>query len=266
MSNVRLNVSQSMGYENVDVKTISSREVAKMLDVSHAEILRKLDGRKNRKGIVTVLTQSQMAVSDYFIQSEYKDTSGKMNKEYLCTKLGCDFLANKFTGEKGIIFTARYVKRFEQMEQALKKQLDHEPLNDKREQLTEHPTVFHLFHYPATLKQMLSELETSTTYYDTLVPKKLYSVEEIANDYDIEVEIFNELLRSLGVQYERLGGWLLSPKHHGQGYTATCSRIVISVDGEPTIMPYMYWTTKGRLFLYEELKKIRLLPTVERHY
>lgn len=36
------------------------------------------------------------------------------------TKLGCDFLANKFTGEKGILFTARYVKRFHEMEEALK--------------------------------------------------------------------------------------------------------------------------------------------------
>ena len=30
--------------------------------------------------------------------------------------MGCDFLANKFTGEKGIIFTAKYVKRFNDME------------------------------------------------------------------------------------------------------------------------------------------------------
>lgn len=264
MGNVRLNVSQSMGYENVDVKTISSREVATMMEMTHDNLLKKISKHiENFNKIEDV----KINVFNYFIETTYKQTgNGKECKEYQVTKRGCEFLAHKTTGVKGDLFTVRYMERFEQMEQALKKQLDHEPLNEKREQLTVHPTVFHLFHYPATLKQMLSELETSTTYYDTLVPKKLYSVEEIANDYDIEVEIFNELLRSLGVQYERLGGWLLSPKHHGQGYTATCSRIVISVDGEPSIMPYMYWTTKGRLFLYEELKKIRLLPTVERHY
>ena len=58
-------------------------------------------------------------VSNYFIESSYKDKSGKENKCYLCTKLGCDFLANKFTGEKGILFTAKYVERFNEYEKRL---------------------------------------------------------------------------------------------------------------------------------------------------
>lgn len=62
------------------------------------------------------MTEGQMSVSDYFIPSSYKDSSGKENKCYQATKLGCDFLANKSTGEKGVIFTARYVKRFYVME------------------------------------------------------------------------------------------------------------------------------------------------------
>lgn len=36
--------------------------------------------------------------------------------------MGCEFLANKFIGEKGIIFTARYVKKFHEMEQAISQQ------------------------------------------------------------------------------------------------------------------------------------------------
>ena len=58
-------------------------------------------------------------VSDYFILSSYKDASGKENKCYFVTKLRCGFLANKFTGEKGVLFTAKYVKRFDEMEQEL---------------------------------------------------------------------------------------------------------------------------------------------------
>lgn len=54
------------------------------------------------------------------LYSLHIDASGKENKCYLVTKLGCDFLANKFTGEKGILFTAKYVKRFDEMEQAIK--------------------------------------------------------------------------------------------------------------------------------------------------
>ena len=69
-----------------------------------------------------------MGLSDYFIPSTYKDASGKENKCYEVTKMGCDFLANKSTGEKGVLFTARYVKRFNEME------------NQTRQiSLTEHP-------------------------------------------------------------------------------------------------------------------------------
>ena len=96
--------------------TITTLEVAEMMEVSHNDILRKLDGRKDRKGYITIMTESQMAVSDYFIPSAYQDASGKENKCYEVTKLGCDFLANKSTGEKGVLFTARYVKRFYEME------------------------------------------------------------------------------------------------------------------------------------------------------
>ncbi|MBO5304023.1 MAG: Rha family transcriptional regulator [Lachnospiraceae bacterium] len=93
--------------------TITTLEVAEMMEVPHNDILRKLDGRK---GYVEILTESQMAVSDYFIPSTYRDASGKENKCYEVTKLGCDFLANKSTGEKGVLFTARYVKRFYELE------------------------------------------------------------------------------------------------------------------------------------------------------
>ena len=39
--------------------------------------------------------------------------------------MGCEFLAHKFIGEKGIIFTAKYVKRFNEMEQVLKNKADY---------------------------------------------------------------------------------------------------------------------------------------------
>lgn len=101
-------------------KTISSVEVAEMMEVAHKRLLRKLEGGKDRKGYIQILTEAQMGLSDFFIPSTYQDSSGKENKCYMITKLGCDFLANKSTGEKGILFTARYVKRFAEMEEELK--------------------------------------------------------------------------------------------------------------------------------------------------
>lgn len=101
-----------------NIQTITTLEIAEMMEMQHYKVLEKLEGRKDgtQKGIIEVLTAHQMVASDYFILSTYRDTSGKENKCYEVTKLGCDFLANKFTGEKGILFTARYVKRFNELE------------------------------------------------------------------------------------------------------------------------------------------------------
>ena len=112
--------------ENLEknTKTISTIEVAQMMEVEHKLILRKLDGRESKgkriKGYIEILTENQMVPSDYFIPSIYKDASGKENKCYNVTKMGCEFLANKFTGEKGVIFTAKFVKRFHEMEEIIR--------------------------------------------------------------------------------------------------------------------------------------------------
>lgn len=98
---------------NSEVQTIDSREVAEMLEMRHADILRKVDQ------YVEVLLNAKLRSVDYFIEATYKDKSGKTNKSYLFTKMGCEFIANKFTGEKGILFTAKYVKRFNEMQQVI---------------------------------------------------------------------------------------------------------------------------------------------------
>lgn len=108
--------------------TITTLEVAEMMEVEHKRLLRKLEGDKERKGYIQILTEAQMGLSDFFIPSSYKDASGKENKCYEVTRMGCDFLANKSTGEKGVIFTARYVKRFQEMENRI-----------RQVPLTEHP-------------------------------------------------------------------------------------------------------------------------------
>ena len=121
MAYTALMTKDEIGFEN-NTNTITTLEIAEKMELEHWQILRKLEGTKNQDGstkqvgIIQILTNNKIVVSDYFIPSTYKDASGKENKCYKVTKMGCDFLANKFNGEKGIIFTARYVKRFDEME------------------------------------------------------------------------------------------------------------------------------------------------------
>lgn len=106
--------------ENKEELTLTTIDIADMMEMPHWQILRKLEGTKKFKGIIQILNDNKIVVVDYFIKSSYTDDKGEERPCYKVTRMGCEFLANKFNGEKGIVFTARYVKRFHDMEQALK--------------------------------------------------------------------------------------------------------------------------------------------------
>ena len=116
------NLEKEIKNMNIE-QTITTLEIAEMMGVQHCDILRKLEGRKDRKGYIQILNESHLALVDYFQESSYVDTKGEPRKCYKVTKMGCDFLANKFTGEKGVIFTAKYVKRFAEMQNAIQENL-----------------------------------------------------------------------------------------------------------------------------------------------
>ena len=106
--------------ENKEELTLTTIDIADMMEMPHWQILRKLDGTKKIKGIIQILRDNKIVVTDYFIPSTYLSEQNKEMPCYKVTRMGCEFLANKFNGEKGIVFAARYVKRFHDMEQALK--------------------------------------------------------------------------------------------------------------------------------------------------
>lgn len=91
-----------------------SRDVAEMVGRQHNELL------KTVRGYIEFLGQGDFAQSDFFIQHSYKNSQNKEMPCYLLTRKGCDMVANKMTGEKGVLFTAAYVTRFEEMEEHLK--------------------------------------------------------------------------------------------------------------------------------------------------
>ena len=102
---------------NNEPKTISSREVAEMMGMSeHKNMLRKIDS------INEILLSSNVSSIPYWTESTYKDSIGRTLREYQVTKKGCELIAHKTDGEKGVIFTVKYMERFDEMEQALKEQ------------------------------------------------------------------------------------------------------------------------------------------------
>ena len=102
------------------VPVIDSREVARMMGRTHAEVLRYIDGSNGRVGILSTLQNTKWCSTEYFIESSYRDTLGRECKCYLVTKKGCELLGNKQNGEKGTLFCLAYVERFNTMEKELK--------------------------------------------------------------------------------------------------------------------------------------------------
>lgn len=92
---------------------VDSREVAEMVGKRHDHLLRDIDGYVV---VISKSTAPNFGVSDFFIESIYQDSTGRKLKCYLLTRKGCDMVANKLTGEKGVLFTAAYVTKFEEME------------------------------------------------------------------------------------------------------------------------------------------------------
>jgi Rha family phage regulatory protein len=103
--------------ENNGKFVVDSREVAEVVGKEHKHLLRDI---KNYVSTIKKSTSPKLDSLNFFMENTYKDTKGEVRPCYLITKIGCDMVANKLTGEKGILFTAVYVTQFEQMENKLK--------------------------------------------------------------------------------------------------------------------------------------------------
>lgn len=99
------------------INAIDSREVAGMIGKNHQHLMRDI------RGYIKVIEDSpKLDSQDFFIESTYKNSQNKSQPCYLLTKQGCEMVANKMTGEKGILFTAEYVEAFNKMEQSIKEE------------------------------------------------------------------------------------------------------------------------------------------------
>ena len=165
-----------------ELKTIDSREVAQMLGKRHSALMKDINGSKDGKtvGIIPTLEKSNFDVSEYFIESTYKTEDN--NKTYQCykvTKAGCELLGNKQQGEKGILFTAKYVKRFNEMEEELKQPKILTPIQQLRLQYQ-------------VLEEHNKKIET--------VEKKVDEIEENLPLLGIDCEELTKEVKKIGVK------------------------------------------------------------------
>lgn len=116
----------------------------------------------------------------------------------------------------------------------------------------------------AQQKQMIGELKPKADYMDKILNNKgLVTISQIAKDYGMSGRAMNEKLHELGVQYKQSGQWLLYSKYHDKGYTHSRTINITHSDGTPDVTMETKWTQKGRVFIYELLKGVGVLPVIE---
>ena len=102
---------QITGKKNEEQLTTTSRLIAEIFEKRHSDVIRAIEN----------LECSQDFTERNFALSDYKDDSGKSNKEYIITKDGFVMLAMGFTGEKAFKFKEQYINAFNSMEKELKR-------------------------------------------------------------------------------------------------------------------------------------------------
>ena len=114
-------------------------------------------------------------------------------------------------------------------------------------------------------EQQVLEMKPKADYYDQILKsKKLIAIGQIAKDYGMSAQAMNKLLHELKVQYKQGGQWLLYQNHATKGYTASDTHEYKKKDGTIEFSLLTKWTQKGRIFLYELLKREDILPLIER--
>ncbi len=117
----------------------------------------------------------------------------------------------------------------------------------------------------AIQSQQIAELTPKASYYDVVLNcKDLLSITEIAKDYGKSAKWLNNYLHDNKVQFKQGNIWLLYQNHAEKGYTNTKTQTFNGNDGKVHTKVHTYWTQKGRLFIYDLLKRQGIVPIIER--
>ncbi|MFB9770114.1 phage antirepressor [Lactiplantibacillus modestisalitolerans] len=114
-------------------------------------------------------------------------------------------------------------------------------------------------------EQKVKQLQPKADYYDRILANTgLITTTSIAKNYGMSAVRFNQLLHDAGVQFNQSGSWYLYSKYQRHGYTHTVPIPIEHRDGRPDVKMQTKWTQRGHKFIYELLKKLDVLPMIER--
>ena len=100
---------------------IDSRQAAELIGKRHHNLLRDISSYIKTMDRVGAIN---FDYSDFFVPSTYLSEQNKEMPCFLLSKMGCELVANKLTGDKGVLFTCAYVSKFNEMERRERAELE----------------------------------------------------------------------------------------------------------------------------------------------
>lgn len=102
------------------------RKYTKYLEESNSDLGQlnfqpsSLEGKSNELKIHPV-ENGIINLNEFWVESSYINQQNRKMPCFKITKKGCEFIAHKCTGQKGVVFTARYIDRFHELEEKANK-------------------------------------------------------------------------------------------------------------------------------------------------
>ena len=114
-------------------------------------------------------------------------------------------------------------------------------------------------------KKLIAQMRKGNDYLNTILQSKgTLATTQVAADYGMSAIAFNKKLNEMHIQHKVHGQWILYSEFMGKGYVQSDTITFYHHDGRPDTRLCTVWTQRGRLFLYDALKELGILPLVER--
>ncbi|MFK4377686.1 Rha family phage regulatory protein [Bacillus sp. RC218] len=198
-------MTNNLQVNNQEVNFIDSLEVANMTGKRHDHLLRDIDNYMD-----IFLTNPNLGALDYFQKATYLDLKGEPRRKYLLARKGCELVANKMTGEKGILFTVAYIDRFHEMEKAVQQPALPTTYKEALLQLVEQVEA------NEQMQAQLIEQAPAIEYHDKVIGIQGFkTVSEIAKELGLRSaqELYQRLTKKNVIFYSRKGSYLHRPNY-----------------------------------------------------
>ena len=114
-------------------------------------------------------------------------------------------------------------------------------------------------------KKLIAQMQKGNDYLNVILESKgTLATTQVAADYGMSAVSFNKRLKEMRIQRKVNGQWILYTEFMGKGYVHSKTIAFQHSDGRPDTRLSTEWTQRGRMFLYDALKEVGILPLIER--